>query len=56
MAEMICFLIFITVWPILLFEFACGLTEDANERDRITFDLIDRMKEASEMENKNEQD
>lgn len=54
MAEIICFLITLIVYPILLFGFACGLTEEANERDRITFDLIDRMKEASEMENKNE--
>lgn len=55
MAEIICFLTALVVYPVLLFNFACGLTEEQSERDRITFDLIDRMKEASERENNNEQ-
>lgn len=54
MAEITCFLTALIVYPVLLFNFAYGLTEEQSERDRITFDLIDRMKEASERETKHE--
>lgn len=48
MIDLLWWACFWVVFAVCLFMFAYGLTEEANERDRITFDLIDRMKEVSE--------